>query len=162
MKIYYDYIGKRARADLDDAYEAAKVYLRWYDRNIEYMVRLPPINDCKQSYLGELMPYPDISDSVFIDEETIEGVVCNHFVHDDFETRVHMYLTVEGNKPVRLIQESVVEEQSIEILTYNYLNVSLGIPDEVFELPEPYTRSICTKHTGGFPYLHIFHYFVRF
>eukprot|EP01036_Dinobryon_divergens_P047514 gene47514-63700_t len=51
MTIYYDYIHKLARADIDEGYEAAKSYIRRYDAKQEYMVRHPPIEDCKRSYL---------------------------------------------------------------------------------------------------------------
>ncbi len=52
MKIFYDYKKKRARADIEEGYEAAKTYYRQYNTKNEYMVRKPPINDCKRSYLG--------------------------------------------------------------------------------------------------------------
>ena len=52
LKIYYDYINKVARADIEEGYEAEKTYIRRYDQKNEYMIRYPPINDCKRSYLG--------------------------------------------------------------------------------------------------------------
>ena len=52
MKIYYDYINKLARADIEEGYEAEKSYIRQYSSKNEYMVRYPPINDCKRAYLG--------------------------------------------------------------------------------------------------------------
>ena len=52
MKIYYDYVNKIARADIEEGYEASKSYIRRYDRKQEYMIRYPPIDDCKRSYLG--------------------------------------------------------------------------------------------------------------
>jgi hypothetical protein len=32
----------------------------------------------------------------------------------------------------------------------------------VFELPAPWEHAACERQVGGFPYLHVFHYFVRF
>ena len=60
MSIFYDYLSKRARADIEEGYEAAKTFIRRYDLKNEYMVRLPPTDDCKRSYLGEIMPFPEI------------------------------------------------------------------------------------------------------
>lgn len=175
MVLYYDYINKKARADIEAGYEAAKMYIRRYDNKNEYMVRLPPINDCKRSYLGEVMPFPDIPDAEFEGTESIEGVPCNHYIHEDYDTRVHIYMAVDNGSPVRLVQESVTESDvdvssdgSSELiitplLTYDYSDVTLEAPDSsFFELPEPYTHKGCTRHVGGFPYLHVFHYFVRF
>jgi len=172
MIIYYDYINKKARADIEAGYEAAKIYIRRYDEKKEYMVRLPPINDCKRSYLGEVMPFPDVEDAEYVGMENIEGVDCNHFVHEDYDTRVHMYMAAEDGSPVRLVQESASSETSPEgeadlvytpMLTYDYSEVTLGAPeDSYFDLPGPHQHASCVRHVGGFPYLHIFHYFVRF
>mmetsp|Transcript_14216 Transcript_14216/g.23661 ORF Transcript_14216/g.23661 Transcript_14216/m.23661 type:complete len:223 (-) Transcript_14216:119-787(-) len=165
MTIYYDYINKRARADIEAGYEAAKIYVRQYDSKNEYMVRLPPINDCKRSYLGEVMPFPDISHSEYIGIESIDGVDCRYFVHEDYDTRIHIYLSTDTGGPVRLVQEEVDVDNGVSTvqLTYDYSDVVVGAPDESwFDIPEPYTHDTCTRHVGGFPYLHIFHYFVRF
>jgi len=174
MMIYYDYINKKARADIEAGYEAAKIYIRRYDEKKEYMVRLPPISDCKRSYLGEVMPFPDIEDAVYVGIDVIDGVECHHFAHDDHDTKVHMYMAVGDGSPVRLVQESATSEveQSSDgdadivytpMLTYDYSEVMLEAPeDSLFDLPEPHQHSTCVRHVGGFPYLHIFHYFVRF
>eukprot|EP01035_Chromulina_nebulosa_P019514 gene19514-25410_t len=137
MSVYYDYINKRARADLEAGYEAAKIYIRRYDNKNEYMVRLPPINDCKRAYLGDVMPFPDIPDA--------------------------FYVATDDNSPVRLIQESIEDNVSVPMLTYDYSDVILGTPDlSWFDIPQPYEHKTCINHSGGFPYLHIFHYFVKF
>lgn len=174
MSLYYDYIAKKARADIEAGYEAAKMYIRRYDRKNEYMVRLPPINDCKREYLGEVMPFPDIPDADYVGTSVIEGIPCNHYIHDDYDTRVHIYMAVGNGAPVRLVQESLSDQSAVNVeggsegtytplLTYDYSDVVLEAPDSsLFELPEPYTHKACTRHVGGFPYLHVFHYFVRF
>ena len=165
MTVYYDYVNKRARADIEAGYEAAKAYIRRYDEENEYMIRFTPIDDCKRSFLGETMPLPDLSEARFVKQEDVEGVLCNYFIHTEYDVRVHIYLAVEDNAPVRLIQENVDEDDgtSIPLLTYDYSDVAIGEPDESwFDLPEPYQHSTCTRHIGGFPYLHIFHYFVKF
>lgn len=127
------------------------------------MVRPAPINDCKRSYLGEIMPFPDIHGAVFVGKETINGVACNYFLHEEHDIRVHMYLDASTYAPVRLIQENFDNEESTPLLTYDYEYVSLGPPDsDLYNILPPYTHETCAKHAGGFPYLHIFHYFVKF
>lgn len=165
MTIAYDYVNKRARADIEAGYEAAKYYIRRYDTKNEYMVRLPPIEDCKRSYLGETMPFPEIpAETTFVEETLMNGEVCNHFVFREHDTNVHMFFSLEGH-PVRLFLEQVDEDTGLEVplQAYDFSDVSLGAPDESwFELPAEYDHKSCVRHIGGFPYLHVFHYFVRF
>jgi hypothetical protein len=166
LTIYYDYINKKARADIEGGYEAAKYYIRRYDQRNEYMIRLPPIDDCKRSYLGEKMPLPDFPDEEDIDyigEEIIQDINCRHFISQEYDIRVHIYMAVEDNAPVMLVQEQIEGDQSIPLLTYLYSDVLIGPPDESwFELESPWSHKACDRHVGGFPYLHVFHYFVRF
>ncbi len=164
MKVFYDYINKYARADLEAGYEAAKIYIRRYDEKKEYMVRLPPIDDCKRAYLGELMPYPDIPGSTYVSHEVINGIDCLYFLHEEHDIRVHIYLSADTHAPVRLLQESFENDVSTPLLTYDYSDVKLTAPDRsLFEVPQPFNqKGSCSKHAGGFPYLHIFHYFVKF
>ncbi len=55
-------------------------------------------------YIGEIMPFPDIHDSVFVSKETINGVPCNYFLHEEHDVRVHIYLDASSYAPVRLVQ----------------------------------------------------------
>jgi hypothetical protein len=161
MNIHYDYLNKVARADIEAGYEAAKIYFRRYDLKTEYMVRTDPINDCKRSYMGELMPFPDIPDAAYKSVEAVNGINCHYFLYEEFDTRVHVYMDAQTGAPVKLVQESVSE--ATPLLSYDYTDVVLGQPaDSLFELPKPYEHDKCVRHTGGFPYLHIYHHFVKF
>lgn len=164
MTIYYDYENLRARAELEEGYEAAKVYIRRYDQKNEYMIRLPPINDCKRSFLNEIMPFPLLPpETEFLSVDEIDGVQCNYFLYREYESRIHMYISKESGAPVRLIQESTENGVSTPMLTYDYSDVQLVEPEAaLFELPSPTAHDDCTRHVGGFPYLHVFHYFVKF
>lgn len=164
LNIIYDYINKRARADIEAGYEAAKFYIRQYDTKNEYMIRLPPIDDCKRSYLGEKMPFPEIPPSKYIGQIEKNDVLCNYWIFEEFEVQLHIYLAVEDNGPIKLIQANMNEIGVwIPMLTYDFLDVSVGEPESSwFDLPEPYQHKTCQRHIGGFPYLHVFHYFVRF
>jgi hypothetical protein len=171
MGIYYDYVNGRVRADIAGGYEAEKVYIRRYDAQREYMIRMPPLSDCKRSYLGEILPYPILSNSDYMhSNDRIDGVEVDYYLHKDFETRVHMYFKRGTDIPVRLIQESFTATDNGEdagvstpMLTYDYSDVHLGEPAaHYFKLMEPFTHEQCDRHVGGFPYIHVFHYFVKF
>ena len=164
MKIYYDYINKRARADIDEGYEVEKTYIRRYDLENEYMVRYSTINDCKRSYLGETMPFPQIPETTsYKGEEVINGINSDYYVYNEEDTSIHMYFSRLDGSPVKLIQESIENGVSTHLLTFEYSNTEIGsLDEEIFELPPEYTHNSCDRHIGGFPYLHVFHYFVRF
>lgn len=169
MSIHYDYLNKVARADIEEGYEAAKTYIRRYDTNNEYMIRHPPIDDCKRSYLGEVMPFPDIPHSKHMGEEEVDGFLCDHYVHSEHDDVSHIYIEQSTGKPVKLTQSSLSRDINrnppveIEVLTYKYLNVAMGPPDStMFIVPSPFAHESCERYVGGFPYLHIFQYFVRF
>ena len=166
MAVHYDYDNLRARVDIEEGYEAAKFYIRRYDLKREYMVRLPPINDCKRSFLNEPMPYPLLPTTTsFVGQETIENVPCNYFLFEELDTRIHMYFAVSTGAPHRLIQESTSKgvQESTPMLTYDFSDVVLGSPgDANFELPQEFSHDKCERFIGGFPYQHIFHYFVKF
>lgn len=164
IKVYYDYINKLARADIEAGYEAAKTYIRRYDQKIEYMVRLPPINDCKRSYLGEVMPFPMINDLLHVGQQAVDDIACEYYLHEDYETRIHIYMASDDGRPVKLIQEAFEESgESIPLLTYDYSEVVLGPPEAShFEIPPSFEEKDCQRYSPGFPYLHVFHYFVKF
>lgn len=164
INIIYDYVNKRARADIEAGYEAAKFYIRRYDAKNEYMIRLPPIEDCKRSYLGEQMPFPELPPSKYMGQVMKDDILCNYFTFEEYDVQIHMYLAVEDNAPIQLVQQNVDENGIlIPLLTYDFTDVSVGEPESSwFDLPEPYEHSTCQRHIGGFPYLHVFHYFVRF
>jgi hypothetical protein len=164
FRINYDYLSKRARADIEPGYEAKKTIIRRYDEKAEYMIRPAPIDDCKRSYLGEKMPFPSIPDATFAGEVLVGEDLCQHFIHVDMDTQIHVYFKKETGAPAMLVQEELFRDGStVPMLTYRYTDVVLGPQDdELFELPEPYTHSSCDNQVGGFPYLHVFHYFVKF
>jgi hypothetical protein len=155
MNIYYDYLNKMARADIEEGYEAAKIYFRRYDLKHEYMVRIDPINDCKRSYMGELMPFPDIPEAVYKYDETVNGSECNYFLYEEYDTRVHIYMDASTGAPVKLVQESISE--ATPLLSYEYSDVVLAPPAEsLFELPTPY------QHDQVSDILAAFHIFISF
>lgn len=111
------------------------------------------------------MPFPSLNDVIYVQEEVINGIKCNYFLHEDYNIRIHIYMSIDNNSPIRLIQESVDLEEngnSIPLLTYDYSNISIDVPnDDLFQLPSEYPIDRCDRHTGGFPFIHIFHHFVK-
>lgn len=173
MSIYYDYVNKKARVDIEKGYEAAKTYIRRYDEANEYMIRPDPIDDCKRSYLGETMPFPLLDPTEFKYQgiKNINNVNCQYFLYIDYETHIHAYFIINNNGdyiPYMLIQEDVDNDtgRSETLLTYIYDHVNIGPTaveeEELFEIPLPYSHETCENQVGGFPYIHIFHHFVRF
>lgn len=117
------------------------------------------------------MPFPDISETIFIDKRKVDNVLCNYYVHNDYNTQVHIYIEALTGIPYKLTVSTITTNDfgeitsSVDLITYLYSNVILGPPHpSVFELPEPFASSpttLCERQVGGFPYYHIFHYFVR-
>ena len=205
ITIAYDYPNLRARADIHPGYEAAKTYIRLYSPSVqkEYMIRHPPISDCKRSLLTELMPYPLLPPSMaFVKFDLIDGTKCAYFLYQEHNARVHVYFVAATGAPRRLIQEATEGGMSTPMLTYDYSSVVLGPPgDDLFALPPNpnpnptptptpnptphptpnpagsnpnpnpaevsgdggmYTDESCARHVAGFPYLHVWHHFVKF
>jgi len=165
IKVHYDHTKKLARAEISAGYEAGRTYIRRYDTKREYMVKSGEFAECQRSYLGEAMPAPELpAEATFVEELQIDGKACEHWVHDLGVERVHIYQTADTKLPFRLMDESVEDGgQVTPLMTYDFKNVQLGPQDEAsFQLPKPYTHKKCTRHIGGWPYLHVFHWYLRF
>ena len=53
--------------------------------------------------------------------------------------------------------------EATPLMTYDLLALEQVAPAEsVFDLPAPWEHKTCERQVGGFPYLHVFHHFVRF
>lgn len=65
--------------------------------------------------------------------------------------------------PIRLTEENFVGELPTMLLTYDLDNLHVG-PQSVadFEIPQGYSHKDCARNVGGFPYIHAFHYYLRF
>ena len=113
-----------------------------------------------------VMPYPLIPDSMFVEQEACPGMSskrCDYFLFTDYETKVHIYLDSASGAPVKLIHEVEVDKQDVPMLTYDYKDVVLGAPAQsLFEVASLGKQAEeCDLHAGGFPYIHVFHYFVK-
>lgn len=118
LSVYYDYKEKRARADIEEGYEAAKYYIRRYDRKNEYMIRLPPIDDCKRSYLGEIMPYPDISEADYKGTTIVNSRECNYYIVESISSRVHIYMDYEDGYKLKFFYKFSLLDLPTPVLAY--------------------------------------------
>ncbi|OWZ12378.1 hypothetical protein PHMEG_00014472 [Phytophthora megakarya] len=164
MKVQYDFDQQLARAEVLAGYNAGKTFVRRYDQKQEFMVKSGEFRKCERAYLGDAMPVPEIPfTQEFVAIESVRGKICEHWVHTHENGRVHVYSDVATNVPIRLTEETVVDEQPTMLLTYDLLNVRVG-PQNIssFVIPDGYERSDCERNVGGFPYIHAFHYYLKF
>ena len=112
------------------------------------------------------------------------SVTANHFVRDEGHSRVHMYFDVASGLPLRLLHEDVEEGSGVATatMTYDFADVQLLSDEQLsamtlpqkqqqqqqqqdgknpWQLPGGFTHETCERHVGGFPYLHLFHYYLR-
>lgn len=156
---------KRAHAVVEKGFDEGKTFIRRYDDKKEYMIRGGKYPTCERAYLGETMPLPTLPEtSTFQGYETVEGVRCEHWMDDVVTNRVHIYVEAEGQRlPRRLTDEAVMDGESVPLMTYDWHDLKVQEPSSsIFDLPEPYTHKSCTRQIGGFPYLHAFHWYLRF
>ena len=60
VRLAYDYVNRRARADVLAGLDAGKNFTRRYDQKQDYVVRGGGFPGCQRSHLGERMPRPEI------------------------------------------------------------------------------------------------------
>ena len=163
MRVLYDKEKLVAAATIVEGHDEGKTFLRRYDEKREYMVRGGPFPTCQRAYLGEDMPPPELPGTAErLGIEHIGGVACTHWVIEGLYSTVHVYLTVDG-VPRRVVDEYEEDGSRTPVMTTDFTDVRLGPQDmSAFALPAPYAHETCHRQIGGFPYIHAFHYFIRF
>lgn len=191
-KVSYDYIQKRASAEIESGYLAGHTYVRRYDLKSEFRVRkvldytqlaesnnggvggglLDSDNDgatyslvCDRAYLGEKMPWPELpSTGEFKSIVKMDGEDVEHweYTHEDM-TLIRIYQTAtEPKYPIRLEEVSLWGGSQTPLLTYTFSNFVVG-PQDDSNFVLPSEKSIsCARNVAGFPYLHAFHHYLRF
>ena len=172
MRLWYDHEGGKAAVDISEGLDAGKAYIRRYDEKKEYMIRSGEFPVCRRSYLGEEMPVPtyppvDSEATIFVGMVEIDGVPCQHWLRDDGPgSKVNFFIENERLVPRRLTDVMVGEEgEAVPLMSYDFIGLELGIREDelgVFTLPPPYVHDECEFHVGGYGYLHVFHYWLRF
>ncbi|OQR88438.1 hypothetical protein THRCLA_10329, partial [Thraustotheca clavata] len=166
MKIRYDYDKKVARADILAGFDKGKTYIRRYDTKKEYMVKYGEYKTCERAYLGEEMPFPELpNDLKYKGTLTIRGIQCNVWVSDDAASniRINVYERPSDLVPVRLTRESLIDGEWTPLISYDFTHIKVQ-PQEasVYTIPGGYTHKTCTRNVFGFPYIHVFDYYMRF
>lgn len=166
FNIFYDFPARRARADVIEGFDAGRSFIRRYDLKKEYMVVKSPeeFAECRRSYLGEEFPPPQLPDMTYMGLVLLRDRVCAHWLHEADElSRIHVFTDARTQAPVRLTEEWVEDDAVLPLMTYEFLDLVEGPQDDaLFSLPAPHTHQSCERLVGGQPYLHAFHWYMRF
>ena len=163
--VFYDYINKRAKAAILSGLDAGKNYTRRIDLQQEYRVRGPPHATCDRSYASdEKMPKPDIPiKGQRLPDTSLDGhIVEQWIVQESPETR-SIVSFLNGN-PRRLRNEWINDDGQTyyPLMTYDFLNFQNIAPDEAAFHLDGWQHHNCSRWIGGWPSLHLFHWFFRF
>ena len=133
---------------------------------------------CQRSNLLETMLAPELPHLTHLGDAVIDFVPMTHYVNNIAGgiERVHIYFSEETKWPRRLEWEDVEkldggQEKVTPLLTFDLIDFSVVGPSTqtewakgAFELPGKYgedPRGECERHVGGFPYVHVFHTFLK-
>lgn len=110
------------------------------------------------------MPLPTLpQDARRVADNIIDGNPVEHWIInvDDLE-QSHVYIDAKLQIPRRLVHESHEDgEIFIPIMTYDFLDFELVVPAETtFNLSPPWNDKNCSRHIGGWPYIHLFHHYL--
>lgn len=111
------------------------------------------------------MPPPMLpQDARRVVDNVIDGSLVEHWiVNVDNIEQSHIYIDAKLHIPRRLVQEIREDgENFVPIMTYDFLDFELVVPAEtVFTLSPPWNDENCSRHIGGWPYIHLFHHYLR-
>jgi len=180
-RVSMDYIDLKARVDVLEGFDKGRTFYRRYDRKREYLVESieeeakTTTLECRRSYLSESMPKPD-----FPTDPTYVGLVSfgsegSRLAHWTIETegvsRVHIFSDPATGIPLRLTEEWIEDDgvSVVPLMTYEWTDFVVvdevtKDDEEIYDLPSPFAsdpQHRCERQIGGFPYLHIFHTYVR-
>jgi len=144
--------------------DEGKTFYRDFGGENEYLVKGGEGGTCKRSWLGGGMPEVVLPKMIEIGEEVVGGRDCVHWVRDEGVERVHMWWDKDrGGGPVRLTHEHVGEDGVSEAtMSYDVSAWTEGVGDFGLEGVEGgWTHEKCERFVGGFPYVHLWHSYLR-
>ena len=161
----YDYPKKRVNWVLN-----SMEHIRLYDQNIEYSTRIVEIDDnhsqksiCEKAYLNVHMPLPSLPPLIFSSNKTIyesnSFFKVQHWIHSKKRDKIHFYFRDNGTIPVSLIYEHISDPIRQTTITYTFS--SFQILDEKDKQTNFQIHDHCKWSQIGFPYLFLFHHYVR-
>ena len=191
IRVHYDSVKGRAKAEILEGYDVGKTFIRRYDLKKEYMVQKGKHKRCHRGYLGEAFPEAVFPDNAQLQDQIIKierytevnlhvkrkknrGILCQHWIKDEDApggiARIHIYTSRETGFPVKLVEEFIPDIRKTQdkkeivepVMSYFFENFSTGEQDtSVFSLPKPYSDRKCERNIQGFPYFHIFSWYIR-
>jgi len=139
-----------------------RTYVRSYQTSTEYLLKTAPHPSCHRSHLPTTIPAPILPHLVYVNDELVNGVIAEHYVHETTLSRVHMYF--RRGLPVSLVHEEFHGDKLVRIMTYDYSDVKT-VKDGEWEEEQfgidGYDHDECELDVGGYPYVHLFHHYLR-
>ena len=164
IRLAYDYLNKRARADIMEGLDAGKNFTRRYDTKQDYVTTGGQFPSCQRSYLGERMPMPQIPEGAV---KQNSGALIDDEPHDEYRVeiegldRVRVWVSAATGRYRRLTNENWVDGRWVALMTYDLLDFEEVAPaEDAVTLDAPWTHETCDRHVGGWPYLHLFHHYL--
>merc|ERR1712086_601516 len=126
-------------------------YILRYDQDMEHHIEME--GKQRKCYVSELrvkMPLPErMKWPRLVGIENKGGHKCYRWTEGKGDSKVDYFETVQERRPVHLATPA---------MTYDFVNFKSGPPDpEVFAVE---SRQ-CEEQVGGFPYVHVWHYYIR-
>merc|ERR1711934_812162 len=149
-EVSYDWHAKMAKVAVT-AGEEWDEYIMRYDQDMEHHIEMEgKERKCYVSELKVKMPLPEkLKFPRYQGTKTVRGTECHHWTDGKGDSKVDYFETVEERRPLQLLTPA---------MSYDFIKFTAGPPDPaVFDID---SRQ-CEEQVGGFPYVHVWHYFIR-
>merc|ERR1711934_834134 len=149
-EIHYDHPNKMAKVAVTAGEEWDEYILR-YDQDMEHHIEMEgKERKCYVSELKVKMPLPEkMKYPRYQGTKQVKGIPCHHWVDGKGDSKVDYFETVAERRPLQLLTPA---------MSYDFIKYTAGPPNPaVFNID---SRK-CEEQVGGFPYVHVWHYFIR-
>merc|ERR1740130_1810107 len=149
-EVHYDWQNKMAKVAVT-AGEEWDEYIMRYDQDMEHHIEME--GKQRKCYVSELkvkMPLPEkLKFPRYQGTKNVRGNDCHHWADGKGDSKVDYFETVADRRPLQLLTPA---------MSYDFIKFQAGPPDPaVFNID---SRQ-CEEQVGGFPYVHVWHYFIR-
>lgn len=130
-----------------------------------------------QTYFSRVSPHytlPLLRPGTF----TLQNRECSLYLRKDGTSRQKIYIDNKLQLPISITDEfydtSLSQDTNthtkdtrtsgtwVPVMTYTFESIELGEPSgDEFTVPFPWDHQTCSRHIGGWPYIHAFHHFLR-